>query len=164
MKRNSLMLALLLLLFQGSVFAQPAFNIELTDTEGNSVKIRDIKGDKLTVLDFWATWCHPCVNSIPQLSKLSDKYADKGVSFIGINEDSPRNLSKVRPFASSLGITYPVLLDTDQQLLSNYMIEGFPTLIILDDSGKVLFTHLGYTNGDENILEKNIEELLTKME
>jgi cytochrome c biogenesis protein CcmG/thiol:disulfide interchange protein DsbE len=153
------------LIFPGcSLTAQMVYNIELSDMDGNNLRVGDIKGNKLTVLDFWATWCRPCINSIPQFVKLSEKYKEQGVSFIGVNEDSPRNLSKVRPFALSLGITYPILLDTDQQLLSNFMIDGFPTLIILDKTGKVLFTHLGYVNGDEVIIGDKIDELLSKMD
>ena len=147
-----------------SATAQMVYNFELPNIDGNKVRVGEIKGAKLTVLDFWATWCHPCINSIPQFVKLSEKYHDKGVRFIGVNEDSPRNIAKVKPFASSIGITYPVLIDTNQQLLSSFMIDGFPTLLILDGSGKVLFTHLGYTNGDEVIIDKKIDELLTKMD
>ena len=83
----------------------------LNDTENEPVSYSDLKGDKLTVIDFWATWCQPCVSSIPKLVEIRSDYMDKGVAFIGISVDSPRNLSKVKPFSHSLGIDYPVLLD-----------------------------------------------------
>ena len=143
--------------------SQTAYNTELLDLDGNSVTINAFKGEKLTVLDFWATWCHPCIQSIPELVKLSDQFKDKGVRFIGINEDSPRNRSKVKPFASSMGITYPVLIDADQQLQSDFFIDGFPTLLVLDEKGKVLFTHVGYIKGDEKVIEDAINRLLTEM-
>ncbi|MGW8315715.1 MAG: TlpA family protein disulfide reductase [Bacteroidales bacterium] len=145
------------------VQGQTAFQTPLSDLEGNTVSIDAIKGEKLTVLDFWATWCRPCINSIPELVKLSDKYQDQGVHFVGINADSPRNSSKVKPFASSVGITYPVLLDFEQQLQSDFFISGFPTLLILDGKGKVLFTHVGFIQGDEKIIEDAISKLLTEM-
>ncbi len=146
-----------------SVHGQTVFQTELSDIDGNAVNINEIKGEKLTVLDFWATWCGPCINSIPELVKLADKFEDKGVGFIGINADSPRNRSKVKPFASSMGITYPVLLDSDQQLQSDFFINGFPTLLVLDGEGKVLFTHVGYIQGDEKIFEDTINKLLSEM-
>ena len=130
---------------------------------GKSVNIDALKGEKLTVLDFWATWCRPCINSIPALVKLSEKFQEKGVRFIGINADSPRNRSKVKPFVSSVGITYPVLLDSDQKLQSDFFINGFPTLLVLDGEGKVLFTHVGYIQGDEKIIEDTINKLLAEM-
>jgi len=142
------------------VCGQTAYQIELLDINGNTVNIDAIKGEKFTVLDFWATWCRPCINSIPELVKLSDKFQEKGVQFIGINADSPRNRSKVKPFASSIGINYPVLLDFDQQLQSDFFIDGFPTLLVLDGKGKVLFTHVGFIQGDEKTIEDAINNLL----
>jgi thiol-disulfide isomerase/thioredoxin len=149
--------------FLSTIRGQTAFHTPLSDLEGNTVSIDAIKGEKLTVLDFWATWCRPCIISIPELIKLSDKYQDQGVRFVGINADSPRNRSKVRPFVSSMGITYPVLLDFDLQLQSDFFISGFPTLLILDGKGKVLFTHVGYIQGDEKEIEDAIKKLLAEM-
>ncbi len=149
---------------QMNASGQSVYETELSDINGKSVNVDNIKGEKLTVLDFWATWCKPCVNSIPELVKLSENYKEKGVSFIGVNEDSPRNASKVKPFATSLGITYPVLLDSDQELLSDLLIDAFPTLVILDNKGKVLYTHVGYSIGDENTIKNTIEKLLSEMD
>jgi cytochrome c biogenesis protein CcmG/thiol:disulfide interchange protein DsbE len=145
------------------VDGQSAFQTQLSDLDGNSVTLGSIKGEKLTVLDFWATWCRPCINSIPELVKLADQYQEKGVRLIGINADSPRNRSKVKPFASSMGITYPVLLDFDQQLQSDYFINGYPTLLILNEEGKVLFTHVGFIQGDEKIIKDAVDKLLAEI-
>jgi thiol-disulfide isomerase/thioredoxin len=144
--------------------AQNVFDNNFNDIEGNNVILGDLKGEKLTVLDFWATWCKPCVNSIPKLVNLSDQLKNKGVNLIGINEDSPRNTAKVQPFAFSLGITYPVLLDPNQRLLSDMMIDALPTLIILDKNGKVIYTHQGFSNGDENVIKNKISSLLEEMD
>jgi len=158
---------LLLILLTSSllcpVSGQTVYQTILSDIDGNSVNINEIKGEKLTVLDFWATWCGPCIKSIPELVKLSEEFHEQGVRFIGINTDSPRNRSKVKPFASSMGITYPVLIDSDQQLQSDFFINGFPTMLVLDEKGKVLFTHVGYIQGDEKIIEDTINKLLTEM-
>jgi cytochrome c biogenesis protein CcmG, thiol:disulfide interchange protein DsbE len=151
-----------LLVMHQNMHAQAVYNIELSDLDGNTITLDEMKGEKLTVLDFWATWCHPCINFIPHLIKLADKFHDKGVNVIGVNEDSPRNRSKVKPFASSLGITYQVLLDTDQELQSNFFIDGLPTLLILDNNGKILYSHTGFKEGDEQIINEEIEKLLTE--
>lgn len=161
MNKYRLAIILFFLFVQKYSSCQMVYDIQLSDLDGSTVRIGELKGEKLTVVDFWATWCRPCLNSIPELIKLSDLYSEKGVKFIGINEDGPRNATKVRPFAVSLGINYPVLFDTEQTLLTNFLVDGFPTLIILDKNGKPLFTHLGYTNGDENIIADAIEKLLS---
>lgn len=160
---KSTLLFISFFLLQTGISGQ-VFDMELSDINGESTSINTLKGEKLTVLDFWATWCKPCVRSIPELVKLSDEFQSKGVRFIGVNEDSPRNISKVKPFATSLGITYPVLLDTNQELLADLLIDSFPTLVVLDSKGKVIYTHVGYSDGDENIIKEQIEKLLGEMD
>lgn len=144
--------------------SQNFYNSRLDNTDGESVQLKDVKGKKLTVLDFWATWCKPCIKAIPELIELSDKYSDSDVAFVGINVDSPRNRAKVKPFSASLGITYPVLLDIDQVLSSELMIGALPTLIILNSTGEIVFTHQGYAPGDEKIIEHEIEKNLASLE
>ena len=151
---------ILILLLSGSLDAQSALYIRLNDVVGNHTSLNNLKGTNLTVVDFWATWCKPCVKSIPELIKLSEQYKPKGVEFIGVNEDSPRNTSKVRPFVNSMGISYPVLLDSEQKIMKTYLISVLPTLIIVDSSGEILYTHEGYTSGDEKIIQTKIDELL----
>ncbi|RJE75000.1 TlpA disulfide reductase family protein [Reichenbachiella sp. MSK19-1] len=144
--------------------AQSTLRIELKEINGEYYTLDDLKGSELTVVDFWATWCKPCVKSIPKLVELSHQYEKEEVAFVGINVDSPRNLAKVRPFSKSLKIDYPVLLDTDQALYNELLVSVLPTVLILDSEGKVLFTHEGYTHGDEEYLKEKINELLEENE
>jgi len=163
---NKLKTTVLLLFFigqmQNSAISQSNFNYTLNDVEGNEVDLANIRGTNLTVLDFWASWCKPCLKAIPKLIELSKKYESSNVNFIGINEDSPRNISKVAPLANSLGINYPVLLDSDQELMNDFLVNTLPTLIILGKNGKVVFTHIGYSNGDEILIEETINKLLNE--
>jgi len=163
MKKHSLTYLLVFILcvfFNNTLSAQDIFSYNLTNLEGENIEISDIKGEDLTILDFWASWCKPCIKSIPKLIELSEKFKDSGVIFIGINEDSPRNSSKVKPFAHSLGITYPVLLDSDQELMNELLVNSLPTLIIINKKGEVVYTHIGYSSGDKVLLEEVINKLL----
>ena len=87
------------------------------DLKNKTVTYSEVKGQKITVIDFWATWCKPCVRSIPKLVKIYEKFKDQGVQFIGINVDGNRNLPKVKPMVRSLKIKYPVLLDLNNQIM-----------------------------------------------
>ena len=91
---------------------------------------------------------------------MNEKLAPKGVSFIGISVDGPRNLSKVKPFAKSLGIDYPVLLDTDNSLMARLRVQAVPTLLIVNSDDEVVYFHEGYSPGEEKMIEAEITKLL----
>lgn len=139
--------------------AQTVYDFQLETPEGKSLSYNDLKGQNLTVIDFWATWCKPCVNSIPKLVELSNSYDPKNIAFIGVSIDSPRNLSKVKPFTQTVGITYPVLLDTDQQLMQDLNVTVIPTLIIANADSEIVYIHEGFAPGDEVLLKEEIDRL-----
>lgn len=144
--------------------AQAVFDISIKDVNGKATSISEMVSSELIVLDFWATWCKPCVKSIPKLVELSEKYESDKVIFIGVNEDSPRNTNKVKPFVSSLGISYPVILDPEQEIMSELLVNSYPTLMVLNSKAEVLYIHEGYTSGDEYIIEEEINKLLAENE
>lgn len=155
-------MGLIFFLVQKNLSAQSVLNYSLNDVDGSEIQIADIWGEKLTVFDFWASWCKPCMKAIPELIKLSEEYNEQGVKFIGINTDSPRNSSKVKPLTYSLGINYTILLDNDQKLMNDLLVSTLPTLIIFNKKGEVLYTHIGYVHGDELIIQETIKKLLNE--
>lgn len=141
-------------------FAQlPDF--EVKDIDQNWKSLNEMGGEKYTVIDFWATWCKPCVSSIPKLNSIYSEFSDQGIEFIGINTDGPRNQAKVKPFVNSLNIKYPIVLDPDQELVDEYNVTSYPTLIVLNKKGKEVFVHEGFTPGDEDLIRKELTKLLT---
>lgn len=152
-----------LLLFTGlffCVFAEAQISTyKLNNLSNEKVSIKDLQGE-YTVVDFWATWCKPCVSAIPKLNTIYQEFAADGVKLIGVNVDSPRNSSKVKPMVKSLGVTYPVLLDPDQELVEEYNVVVFPTLIILNKKGKQVFVHEGFNPGDEELIKAEITNLI----
>ncbi len=148
--------------FNAIISAQQFPDFNLKNIDNQNINTSDLKGEKLTILDFWATWCKPCVSSIPKLITISDLYKEKGVQFIGVNMDSPRNMAKVKPFSNSLGINYPVIFDTNQELATEFSVTAIPTIIILDAIGNRLYTHEGFAMGDEKNIEQKIQEILDK--
>ncbi len=135
-------------------------DFRLKDLENKSTTYSELKGEKLTVIDFWATWCKPCRSSIPGLVSLYKKYRSKGVQFIGINADGIRNLSKVKPFARSAGMNYPVLLDLNGEVMAELQVSALPTLLISNSSDEIVFFHQGYRPGDEKVIEQEISRAL----
>ena len=111
------LLTLLLFFSLPEEIDQNIYNFKLRNVDNRTVSYQDLKGEKLTVIDFWATWCKPCLQSIPKLIEMNNEFKDQGVQFIGVSVDGPRNLNKVKPYARSAGIDYPILLDTDNQVM-----------------------------------------------
>jgi len=140
--------------------AQNVSNFEYKDLENNTRSYNELKGEKLTLIDFWATWCKPCNKAIPELNKIYDLYKSKGVEIIGINCDGPRSVSKVAPLSKSLQIKYPVLLDINSELKSELNILAFPTLIMVNSKGKIVWIHEGFVSGDTEIIISEIEKHL----
>lgn len=149
----------MVILFYTSTMAQFP-DVEMKDIDQNWISLEDLKGEKLTVLDFWATWCKPCVSSIPKLNNIYNEYSTQGIEFIGVNVDGPRNLSKVKPFARSMKITYALVLDPDQNLVDRFNVTVFPTMIVLDEKGKEVFIHEGFNPGDEQLIRDEFDKLL----
>jgi len=154
-----LILACALLSYSG-ITAQSIKDFEYKDLENNTRSYSELKGEKLTLIDFWATWCKPCNKAIPELNKIYDLYKSKGVEIIGINCDGPRSVSKVAPLSKSLQIQYPVLLDINSELKTELNILAFPTLIIVDSNGKIVWIHEGFVSGDTEIIISEIEKHL----
>lgn len=136
-------------------------DMELKNLDGEWINIETLKGEELTVIDFWATWCKPCVNAIPKINKLSQQFSEGKVSFIGVNVDGPRNLAKVNPFVQSMRLQYSIVLDTDQELLTELNATVLPTLLILNKKNKEVYRHEGFQAGDEKLIEEKINELLS---
>ena len=155
----SVVLLLVLLVFSTKMNAQGRiYDFSLKDTENRLVSLSDISGKSLTIIDFWATWCQPCIRSLPKLVDLSKAYKDKGVGFIGISVDSPRNHAKVKPFARSMGIQYPVLFDANGELMGELNVMAVPTLLIIDSEFRILYLHEGFSAGDEFTIQEEIDK------
>lgn len=154
-------LTLTFVLFLVGAKAQ-SLNFETKDIDNKWVNLEDLSGEKFTVIDFWASWCKPCVNALPKLNILSEQYKSEGVNFIGISVDGPRNQAKVKPFTESLGMGYPIVFDSDQELFSEMNASVLPTLIILNNKGKEVYRHEGFQPGDEKMLNDEISALLMK--
>ena len=154
---KSLYLIILSALFTLHSYSQSIYDFELENTDGELVSYEELKGSKLTVIDFWATWCKPCVNSIPKLVELYDSYDKEEVAFIGISIDSPRNLAKVKPFMQSMGVNYPVLLDMNQEVMRDMNLTSVPALLIVNADDEIVSFHEGFAPGDEDKIKKEID-------
>lgn len=127
------------LLAAASVGAGPE-KYTFTDVNGGSLRLDDYKG-KWVVVNYWATWCPPCLEEIPELVHFHDTHKDKDAVVLGINMDENDNVSLAK-FVDDNMISYPVVRKTDDMpLLGN--VSGLPTTYLLDPSGKTAAVQVG---------------------
>jgi len=127
--------------------AKPAnMNFTLKDIENKDVKLSSLKG-KVVLLDFWATWCGPCVQMIPVLDGLHRSWAPRGVTFVGINSDGGgATLDDIKAFMVEHPITYPVVRDGDGEVGARYRLEALPNIVVIGRDGRIRSSFVGYTS------------------
>ena len=129
----------------------------LRSMKGQNLRLQEQRG-QVVMVNFWATWCGPCRQEMPQLNRLYEKYRAAGFVLLGVNVDD--DTSKATDVAGKLGVTFPVLLDTDKAVSKLYDLSTMPSTVIIDRNGKVRYVHRGYLAGYEDNYEKQIRELL----
>jgi thiol-disulfide isomerase/thioredoxin len=132
---------------------------ELTvkDLNGKTVSLSDYRG-KVILLEFWATWCPPCVELIPVLEELYNKYKTKGFVILSIaSEDEGEEA--VKTFVKEIGLTYPVFI-ANGDTIRNYGISGIPISFLIDKDGRIVNKHVGYTPDIKQELLTEIKQLL----
>ena len=158
MKRTLLLLISMSFLNFG--IAQVIEDFTLDNLENEQVSLEELKGNQLTIIDFWATWCKPCTKAMPKLNELYNSYKDQGLNIIGISCDGPRSISKVPAVANALKVDYTILTDIDCEVMNTYQYQAFPTLVLLNADNEVVYLHEGYRNGDEEEIKKEIDSHL----
>lgn len=132
---------------------------------GAPIELAQYRG-KIVYLDVWASWCTPCLRSMPELAALQERFRDQPFAVVAVNVD--KDATAARAFLERVGVHYPVAFDRDGQqlragVLDDADLAALPVAFLLDGSGSVRLVHRGYAPGQSAFLSEHIETLLAEL-
>ena len=123
---------------------QPAGEFELQALDGGTVRLSDLRG-KVVVVNFWATWCGPCIREMPMFQEYQDRYPN--IVVLGVDEEETPE--KVSQFIEQMGITYTIALDQRAEMGRAMRVSFLPTTIFIDEKGEIRFRHYGIMSEEQ---------------
>ncbi len=132
-------------------------DITLTTLDGSSVRLADLRGKNI-LINYWVTWCIPCMDELPILSRLNQDYQDQNVIILTVNGIEQDQLGEVQQLVAELGLTQPVLLDENESFWSTYLVQFLPTSFFIDTEG--IIRHIMLGSATEDVIRSKIDQLI----
>ena len=131
----------------------PAFTLPGVRSVDSEIKLADLRG-QIVYVDFWASWCAPCLRSLPEVNTLYEKYKDQGFTVVAITIDDP--VEDALEFLDDLEtpLAYHVVLDQTAEVMDAYGVVGMPTSFLIGRDGVIRMVHKGFRAGDTELLEE----------
>jgi peroxiredoxin len=137
---------------------RPAPDFTLPDLAGHSVQLGDFAGKKAVLVNFWATWCVPCREEMPTLEKLAQQRR-RDLEVLGVSLDTGKGAA-VRAFVRELGLSFPILLDTEWAVARKYRVRALPISYVVDRTGVVRHREIGYRDWTDRETQFILDEAL----
>ncbi len=154
---NSLLAMLLLFSSFALIAAIDVPDIKLPGLYGEEIDLAKLSG-KVVYLDFWASWCKPCLKSFPWMKTMKTRYQDQGFEIIAVNLDKERRLADA--FLANIEVNFKVAFDPAGDTAALYKLRGMPSSFLIGRDGKLHVTHVGFRDKDKSKVEAAIKRLL----
>ncbi len=133
-----------------------------SDLEGHQVVLSEFEDQKVVVLDFWASWCPPCLEAMPTLQELHDEFKGRPVEILAVNLGQGRE--HIRSFLERGKYTFRVVLDERQTIGNQFGVNAIPALVVVDADGRVAHTQVGYSPSAANELRELLKRLTQELQ
>jgi peroxiredoxin len=144
---------------QSALVGKAAPDFALRSLRGENIRLSEHSGE-VVVVNFWATWCGPCRQEMPQLDELYAKYRRAGLVLLGVSLDHQKD--RATEMAQTLKVAYPVLFDEQRNVSRSYGVDDLPVTLLIDRQGVVRFVSQGYKPGYESRYAEQLRELLNE--
>ena len=119
-------------------------DFSLPNIEGEEIRLSEVLAGGPVIIDFWATWCKPCIKAFPELQEVLDRYSACGLRVLAVSIDGPRSSSRVRSLMASKGNTFDVLLDPAQKVARKFHVTSVPRTVLVNTDGTIAYAVTGY--------------------
>ena len=137
----------------------PEFDIASIYENQPNISLKDLEG-KTLFIDFWASWCAPCITSLPLYNEIYDKYQDQGLEVIAVNVDNP--IEDGLDFLLDTPLDFLIPQDPEGEISELFGVIGMPSSYLISPDGNVKLVHMGFRNGDIDIIEEEIQKVLAE--
>jgi peroxiredoxin len=137
----------------------PDFDLPSIYAGQDNISLASLQGKTLYV-DFWASWCAPCLVSLPQYNDLYLKYRDQGLEIIAINVDNP--IEDGLDFLEETPLDFPIPADPEGDAAELFGVIGMPSSYLIAPDGEVKLVHMGFRSGDIELIETEIQKVLAE--
>ncbi len=131
--------------------------LAVKDIEGREWRL-DHLGGRTVLVNFWATWCAPCVQEMPSLQRLRDRFAARGFEVIGINLEE--NAARIRPFLARYAVSFPVVRDHDGSVRSRWNVRIYPSSFVIGPDGRIALAAIGELDWDDPAVIARVQSVI----
>ena len=141
---------------EGRKTGDMAFDFTLKDLDGKPHRLKDLRGRVVHVV-FWATWCMPCVEEMPDLKVAYERYHDRGFEILGVVVPMSQTREGVRAFAEKQAVRYPILWDDGMTLMSRYNVDSIPRNFVIDKEGIIRYAGVALPERYDDLIEHSLK-------